>query len=202
MPKTRLLLALPRKRLASAWQNREIAPHVLLLMWIVLGAAARLLPHPPNVTPLTAMALMGGIYARSLPKAILLPLGALLLSDLALELLHGYGWHALLPLVYACFLSTVLLGRLLRHQANLWSVQALALFSSLLFFAATNLGVWAQGELYPQTPAGLLACFIAALPFLRNALLGDQIFTLLAFTGSAWLLHRPWLALSAPKKAV
>ncbi|MBI5201483.1 MAG: hypothetical protein HY925_07865 [Elusimicrobia bacterium] len=141
---------------------------------IILAAASRLLPHPPNVTPLTAIALLGGAsLAPSL--AFLLPLGALVLSDAVL------GFHQTIPFVYAGFLIVAALGRMLRNDRSNGRIAGACLVGSVLFFVISNAGVWAVGGLYPRTGAGLAECFTAAIPFFRNSLLGDFGFTALLF---------------------
>src|SRR5438128_1218499 len=118
--------------------------HKLTLALIVVAAASRLLPHPPNVTPVAAMALLGGAYLEG-GAAFLFPLGALLLSDLFL------GLHATLPFVYAGFLLTAFLGTRLRRDRGPGRVAAFALAGSLSFFFITNFGVWLAAGLYPHT---------------------------------------------------
>jgi hypothetical protein len=60
-----------------------------------------------------------------------------------------------------------------------------------MFFALTNFGVWAFGSWYPMTSAGLVACFVAAIPFFRNTLASDLVFTALLFSILA-LAQRRW----------
>ena len=66
----------------------SLAPLVLAAM-IVLAALSRLLPHPPNFSPVEAMALFGGAWYASRRVALLVPLAAMLVSDLALAWVHG-----------------------------------------------------------------------------------------------------------------
>lgn len=149
-------------------------PSRVALAIIILGAASRLLPHPPNVTPLTAMALLGG--AMLAPKAAFaLPLVALALSDLFL------GLHPTLPFVYVSFLATAWLGLKLRENPGPGKILAACLASSVLFFVVTNLGVWLAAGLYSRDFSGLVACYTAAIPFFRNSVLGDVLFTALLF---------------------
>jgi len=60
-----------------------------------------------------------------------------------------------------------------------------ALTSSVLFFVLTNFGVWLVSDLYPRTAAGLVGCYIAAIPFFRNTLAGNAFYTLVLFGGFA-----------------
>ena len=58
---------------------------------------------------------------------------------------------------------------------------------SVVFFVSTNLAVWFFGTLYAKTAGGLAACFVAALPFFRNKMLGDLAFATVLFGGYALL---------------
>jgi hypothetical protein len=165
----------------------------LILVGIVLTAAlARLVPHPPNVTPIAAMALFGGACFRDRKLTFMLPLLAMLLSDLVLGLTR-YRMITLLaiqPVVYACILATTALGKLIRDRRSPWQVTTACLAGAILFFVVTNLAVWITGHLYPVTGSGLAACFTAAIPFFRNSVLGDMAFTTILFGGLAVLENR------------
>jgi len=162
---------------------------LLVLTGIVMAAAmARLLPHPPNMTPIAAMALFGGAFLSNRRLAYALPLAAMMLSDLFLGLaVYGKVLLVSQPVVYACFLMTVVMAQLIRDRRSFLNVGAVTLASSLLFFAVTNFAVWAFGSLYPRTFAGLMMCYTAAIPFFRNTLIGDMAFTAALFGGFALL---------------
>ncbi len=158
------------------------------ILGIILTAAAiRLLPHPPNVTPIAAMALFGGVYFNSRRAAFLVPLAAMYLGDIFLGFfVYDFGWfHLLMPFVYAGFTVTVCLGLSIRRRLTPLTVGGAALAGSVLFFILTNFGVWLVGSWYPKTPAGLLSCYIAAIPFFRNMLAGNAVYTLIFFGGFA-----------------
>jgi hypothetical protein len=166
---------------------------MVLLAGIVLAAAiSRLLPHPPNFTPIAAMALFAGAYLTDRTLAFAFPLAAMLLSDLALG--HFvYGGKSLLhsqPVVYACMLCTVAIGMLIGNRRSTVQVGSAALASSIFFYVVTNFAVWAGGNLYPHTGAGLAACYVAAIPFFRNSVIGDLAFAALLFGGFALLETR------------
>lgn len=154
---------------------------LVLIAGIVLAAASRLMPHPPNVTPIAAMALFGGVHFSNPAAAYLVPLAAMALSDLVL------GFHDTLPFVYGSFVLIVLIGSRLRREKTLVSVTIAALGSSVLFFLVTNFGVWATGTLYPKSWAGLATAYLAALPFFRNTVLGDLSYVAVLFGGFALL---------------
>ncbi|MGH7859086.1 MAG: DUF6580 family putative transport protein [Candidatus Binatia bacterium] len=167
------------------------ARFVALTALILAAAASRLVPHPPNFTPIAAMALFGGAHFSDRRVALLVPLSAMLLSDLVL------GLHGLIPVVYACFAITVVIGFRLRWHRAALPVATAALASSTLFFLVTNLAVWAFGSVYPKTWAGLVACYVAAVPFFGNTLAGDAVYTAALF-GAFALAEKRLPALRAP----
>jgi hypothetical protein len=141
------------------------------------AALARLIPHPPNFTPVGAMALFGGACLTDRRLALVLPLGALFLSDLVL------GLHALIPVVYGCFALNVLLGRWLRSRRAVVTTAAVTLAGSVQFFIIINFACWLHG--YPHTAAGLVASYLAGVPFFQNTLAGDVVFATALFGGLA-----------------
>ena len=160
-------------------------------LWTLIGiigaaALARLLPHPPNMTPIAAMALFGGATLRNRWQAFALPLLAMAASDVLLGLTR-YGLAALAsrPVVYGALALTVVMGLMLRRRRTPATIGAAALGSSLLFFVVTNFSVWLGSVYYPPTWEGLVACYTAALPFFRNTLVGNLAFSLVLFGGFA-----------------
>jgi hypothetical protein len=161
-------------------------PRLTFLAGIILTVvAARLLPHPPNFTPVAALALFGGASFASKRAAFLLPLAGLFLSDLVL------GFHTITPVVYGSFALIVSLGFWVRRQQTLGRIAGAGLVGATLFFLLTNLGVWVFDALYPKTWAGLADCFIAAIPFFRNTLTSDLFYSALLFGGLA-LAEKRW----------
>jgi hypothetical protein len=148
---------------------------------VAAAALSRLLPHPPNFTPVAALALFAGACLPSAAQAFAVPMAAMLASDLVL------GFHDQMPAVYLCFALTVGLGRLIQERRRIVPLALAALSASLLFFAVTNLAVWVSGSLYPRTPAGLAECFVLALPFFGNTLLGDALCTAALFFAFAFV---------------
>ncbi len=151
---------------------------------MVVGAATmRLLPHPPNFTPIAAMALFGGACFDRKLWAFVVPLAGMLASDVALEILTGHGFHTLMPVVYLSFAAITGLGLLIRRRRQVWSIAAASLAASTLFFLTTNFAVWLFGSFYPKTAAGLFGCYVAALPFFGSTIAGDLFYTAVLFTG-------------------
>lgn len=157
---------------------RMTKPRLLVLLSLVVAAAAaRLLPHPPNMTPITAIALFGGAYISDRRLAFAVPLAALFLSDAVL------GFYNHMEVVYLSFALIVGIGLLIRSHRLPVPILAATLAAAVLFFVITNFGVWAFGGLYPKTMAGLAACYVAAIPFFGNMLIGDLFYAALLFGG-------------------
>lgn len=158
-----------------------------LVLGFVLGAAfLRLLPHPPNFTPIAAMALFAGSMMRRSPwVGVALPIAALFLSDLFI------GFHETAWVVY---LAMAIIGAFaIRWQpqssAGRWATGTIT--GSLFFFVTTNFAVWLQTGMYEKSFAGLVSCFVAALPFLDNTVVGDFFFSASIF-GIWKVLEMTW----------
>lgn len=167
-----------------------------LLAAIFAAAALRLVPHPPNFSPIAAMALFGGAYMPRRAMAFVAPVAALLLSDAVL------GFYAGMDFVYFSFGLTVLIGWLVASRRTPLTIGAASVASSILFFVVTNLGMWLFSGVYPRTGAGLAACYVAAIPFFQNTVAGDLFYTALLFGGFA-LTERliPAIRRPAPARA-
>jgi len=162
-------------------QPRMNARILALLAAILTAAALRLIPHPPNFTPIGAMALFSGAYLGRKGLAFVAPLAAMLLSDAIL------GFHSGMPFVYASVALIVLIGALVASRITAMTVVGAALASSVLFFIVTNFGTWLVSGMYPLTGAGLAACYVAAIPFFQNTAVGDLFYCAVLFGGFALL---------------
>jgi hypothetical protein len=159
--------------------------NVLLVVLIVACALSRLLPHPPNFSPLEATALFAGAYFANRALGMLVPIAAMALSDFVL------GWHDGLPLVYACIAAMALAGSFVLRQRRTFARVALSgLGAALFFFFVTNGAIWLSAGTEFCT-GSLTACYAAGLPFLKNQLAGVAFYSLLLF-GTWRLLERRW----------
>lgn len=152
---------------------------------IVAAAISRLLPHPLNFTPIGAMALFGGTYIKDKKKAFIIPFAAMLLSDILLQIINGTGFHSTMIWVYGSFALITCLGFYLRKLVQRQTVMVCSLVGSLIFFFVTNFGTWATQSLYPKTGAGLIECYIQAIPFFGGTIMGDLFFNLILFSAFA-----------------
>jgi hypothetical protein len=167
---------------------------LLALAIIMLAAALRIAPHPWNFTPVGAMALFSGAIIRDRRLAFLVPLLALFAGDVFI------GFHKLMPIVYASFLVSLAIGFWLRDRRTVGSISAATLFGAVQFFLVTNFAVWAFGLFYPRNTAGLVACYVAGIPFFWNTLAGDAVYAGLLFGGFA-LAERLFPAFREPAPA-
>jgi hypothetical protein len=177
-------------------------PRTLFLVSMVfLASVARVLPHPPNFSPVGAVALFGAAYFASRWAAFLVPLGVMLLGDLGLEaaghmgLLGGWmagsqGIHPGMGVVYVAVALVTALGLVLRRYRSVPMIGACTLGGSVIFFLVTNFAWWVGYDLYPHTVEGLIQSYTAALPFFHWTVLGDVLFSTVLFGGFAWAEKR------------
>lgn len=171
---------------------------LVLVSMIAAAALSRLLPHPPNFTAVGAMALFAGAHLTSRWQALAVPLIAMLVSDTVLQLaVPGWGFHTLMPVVYACVAVTAWLGStIMRQRVTPTRAGAASLTSASIFYLVTNLGMWWSGiGAFPRTLDGLVATYIAGLPYFGNTLAGYAFFGGLLFGGWA-MLERRFLVLA------
>src|SRR5579884_2002777 len=159
----------------------------------VAAALLRLIPHPPNFAPVGSVALFGGARLRGL-QAYLVPLLAMLVTDPIRSRLEGgypaYGWFTLVT--YSSFMISVVLGRVfLRNSQSVPRIASVAFLGSLQFYLITNFPSWLSAHsLYAHTWSGLIACYVAALPFFGRTLLSDLFYTGVLFTAYALLQRK------------
>ena len=166
---------------------------LIIFLIIVLAAVTRLIPHPPNFTPIIALGLFGGAYIKNRSLAVLIPIGAMFLSDLFL------GFHGTAYWVYGSLLLVAVLGMMLLNNINIRNCSIAALGGSVLFFLITNFGVWLTSSYYPKNLDGILTCYTLAIPFLANTLAGSLLYTGVMFGGYELLKWR--VAQSAPESS-
>lgn len=176
-------------------QNRLLTPRTwVLAAMIVFAVAVRLVIYfvpgalPYNFTPVEAVALFGGAYFTDRRLAFIVPVAAMFLADLII------GLHALIPVVYGCIALTALLGTNLRGRVRALPVAGYALGSAVMFYLITNFFVWLTGDMYPHDGAGLVACYVAGIPFLNGTLTGTLLWSAVLFGGFE-VMRRRWVAL-------
>lgn len=156
-------------------KNSNLAIKIgLAISLVIFAVATRLLPHPANFAPIAAIAIFGGAV---LPRkwALILPLSAMIVSDLII------GIHPLVFYTWGSFLLIALVSNKTLKNIKFTNVVLTSFAASVLFFVVTNFGVWMQYQMYPMTASGLINCYINAIPFFRNTMLGDLVYTGLLF---------------------
>ncbi len=156
---------------------------LLAFVLIILAAALRIAPHPWNFTPVGAMALFSGAILKDRRLAFLFPLLALFAGDIFI------GLYKILPIIYASFLISVAIGLWLRDRRTIARIGFATLLGAIQFFLVSNFAVWQFMNTYPHNSSGLLACYIAGIPFFGNTLAGDAIYATLLFGGYALAEH-------------
>jgi len=156
---------------------------IFTLSLILIAIFTRFIPHPPNFTPITAIALFSGFAFRNRFKPFLIPILAMFISDLII------GLHSTIWAVYLSFLLIVFLGFILRKGFNFYKLFFLTTLSSFLFYLITNFAVWLTSGMYSHTIDGLIQCYTLGLPFYKTtslemfgwAFLGDVFYSFSLF---------------------
>ncbi|MDV6234234.1 DUF6580 family putative transport protein [Leptospira ellisii] len=162
---------------------------LIVLSLILIAVASRYLPHPANFTPVLAISLFAGARFVSKKLSLLIPVGALLISDLLI------GFHDQMLAVYAMTLLMVVAGWRLRESSSVKKVVLSSLVGSFAFFIVTNFYVWALGY-YSYDLNGLFQSYVMAIPFFHNTLLGDLFYNGVLFGGFALIERAGWFKLA------
>lgn len=164
--------------------NKLTIKTLVLIGIIACLAIYRIVPHPVNVAPVMAMSLFAGATFDRKWLAVLIPIVSMFISDLVL------GLHSVMPFVYGAMIATVFIGFLLRKTDSPLKILLAGISGSVLFFIATNFGVWLMTDLYPKTLSGLSQCYVMALPFFQKSLLGDVFFLAVLFFSYKYFLEK------------
>ena len=146
---------------------------LIILTLIIIGAVAlrMMLTDFPNVAPITALAIFVGIFFEKKYLAFIIPAVVMLISDFFI------GFHNTMWAVYGAFGLIALIGIYIQNKISVLSMVAASLGASILFFIVTNFAVWATGSWYPTNFAGLIECYVAAIPFFGKTIVSDLLFT-------------------------
>jgi len=140
----------------------------LLLLILSMGIILlfRVIPHPPNFTPVIALSfylpILFGLW--SIPFIIM----SFAITD------YFIGFHSLLIWTWS---SLVVVGILSKFSIGFKTRLSLVIASSFIFFVVTNFGVWLTSSFYEQTLNGLFTCYVMAIPFYTNTLISTALFS-------------------------
>ncbi len=151
---------------------------------VLIAVLTRFAPHPPNFSPVYAALLFGGAYLKT-RDSIWYPVALLAASDIVLTTQvyrMRFSWRDDLLMLLA-FAAVALIGRWLRNRVSARTVLAASLAGPTAFFLISNFAVWLGWKMYPPTWEGLVACYVAALPFFRNSLVSGLLYSGLLFGG-------------------
>lgn len=174
--------------------NLKLQTGIIIFM-IFLAAMSRFLPHPSNFTPLGAIALFGAAYFSKKQLAFLIPLAAWWISDLILdnvvyaEYYPSFSWMGY-PASYLCLGLIVVLGIFFLKKVNTIRVIGTATLAAVLFFLVTNFASMLADPIYTKDLNGLVKSYIAGIPFFRNTLAGNLIYSALLFGAYEWFVVR------------
>ncbi len=152
---------------------------VILAVLIALGVAGRLLPHPPNFTPMAAIALFAGFIFIKRYMAVVAVFSTMLLCDYFAFGSLSASWFGSKSMfvVYLALLFPIVFKNFLQKKIGVLRIFGAALASSSVFFLATNFAVWAFSPMYEKTLEGLVLCYTMAIPFFQNTVAGDLIWS-------------------------
>jgi hypothetical protein len=160
---------------------------MLAYLFVLIAVAVRVLAGTGafatlGFTPLGASLLFFGsrMPRKHFPAAVALVIA----SDLYLNL-KVYGIHLTWDqgIIWAWYIGACFIGSLLNGRVKPLNVLGAALGSSVSFFLISNFGVWMAGYVgYPKTWAGLLASYVAAIPFFQKGIVSDVVFSAIFFT--------------------
>ena len=176
---------------STLFTRERILEFSVALVLILVGVSLRLLSHPPNFAPIAAIALFGGVYFRK-KIALALPMTVMIVSDIFI----GHYEVGLMIFVYGSFLVCVILGFWLKKHKKWYTVLGSSVVAAVAFFLLTNFAVWLFAPCYTKNIFGILQCYLMALPFFRNTLLGN-LFYVSAFFG-AYEMVRSLVVLKKP----
>lgn len=135
---------------------------------IVFAVVSRLIPHPPNFAAVGAVGLYAGASLGNRWLSLLIPLLAMLLSDLII------GLSGMCLVIYAAMAIYVFAGWWAGQQIDPRRLLVASLAGSVGFFVVTNFACWLS--MYERSWIGFVSCYVAAVPFFQNTLAGDLVF--------------------------
>lgn len=144
-------------------------------LMIFVAAMSRLIPHPGNFTPVMAIALFSGASILSKRDSLIIPFLAMLISDSII------GFHSLMPVVYGCMALFTILGWNLQKEQSITKTMGFSVLGAVFFFVVTNFAVWATSGMYEKTIAGLIQCYVLAIPFFTNTLASTLLYGFILF---------------------
>ena len=137
---------------------------IIILTW------ARLIPHPPNFTPIVTVAILSGYFFSNIYLSFLTLLISMFIADAFI------GFHEHMFSVYISLLLISFIFYKISEKINFKNLFMCGFIASLIFFIISNFSVWIIGGLYDRSLSALVECYILAIPFFGNTFLSTVIF--------------------------
>jgi len=154
--------------------EKEIFPISLILIL----ALTRLIPHPPNFTPIVAVAIMSSCFFRNMYLSFAVIIVSMLLADVFI------GFYNNMFFVYLSLLLIAFIFFRISTKIKLQNLFIFGFLGSVIFFLISNFGVWVLSGMYEKNLNGLAYCYFLALPFFVNTVLSTIIFIYSAFVAN------------------
>jgi hypothetical protein len=151
--------------------KKDFFPIILILLMIF----SRLIPHPPNFTPIIAVAIMSGYLFKNLYLSILVLFFSMIVGDMFIGFYSNmfFVYFPLFIITFFCFLKN--------NKINGKNLFIYGISSSLVFFIISNFGLWLSSSMYEKNIAGLINCYIMAIPFFKNTMISTIFFSYSSF---------------------
>jgi len=146
-----------------------------LIYSIILVAALvqlRLIPHPPNFTPILAAGIFSGYYFKNFFMSLFIIILSMFLGDLYL------GIHDTMFFTYISLIAVVAVGFYIKKFKSL-EILFGGIISSVCFFIITNFGAWLTLDMYEKNFSGLISSYVLAIPFFQNTLVSTILYLFL-----------------------
>lgn len=160
---------------------KENASSLILLIILI---ASRLIPHPPNFTPIISVAIISGIFFKNFKISIIILFLTMLISDIFL------GFHNNMFFVYFSLAFITYFFSNPELKTNYKNLIIFSFLGSLIFFIISNFGVWFLSDIYSKNPKGILECYVMAIPFFKNTFISTVFFSILALSSKNYLSQK------------
>ena len=147
----------------------------LAVTTIIALSLFRLIPHPPNFTPILAISVFAGIKFKDNLFSYLVPVFAMLVSDAII------GFHSGMIVIYLAIVLSAFVSR------RFDTINTSVLGSCILFFLITNFHVWLMSPSYSKSLTGILECYTLGIPFFGMTLLSTFFYSYILFYSFTFL---------------
>ena len=157
--------------------SKNLESYFLPIVLILILSFSRLIPHPPNFTPIIAVAIISSYFFKNIYLSCATLLISMLLADAFI------GFYSNMFFVYFSLLLIVFIFHRISEKMNFKNLFICGFIGSLIFFIISNFGVWVLGSPgvldlpYEKNLNGLVECYILAIPFFGNTFLSTLIFS-------------------------